>query len=168
MREAWQRPTGAAVGRVAAYSDAADTYVGHLLSVVPHRLDGLKVVVDCANGAASVVSPRALREAGAQVVVIHAEPDGLNINEACGSTHLEDLCAAVVAHGADAGIAHDGDADRCLAVAADGTDINGDVILALLATSLREHGSTRAVVPRMMPFDELNETLGKDDWDVIP
>jgi phosphoglucosamine mutase len=140
LREAWQRPTGAAVGRVAAYSDAADTYVGHLLSVLPHRLDGLKVVVDCANGAASVVSPRALREAGADVVVIHAEPDGLNINEACGSTHLEDLCAAVVAHGADAGIAHDGDADRCLAVDATGRVIDGDQIMAIVAIALRERG----------------------------
>jgi phosphoglucosamine mutase len=140
MREAWQRPIGADVGRVRPYAGAADTYVAHLLSALPNRLDGLKVVVDCANGAASEVSPRALREAGADVVVIGAEPDGLNINEQCGSTHLEPLRAAVVAHRADAGIAHDGDADRCLAVDATGHVVDGDQIMAILALALRERG----------------------------
>ncbi len=140
MRETWQRPTGAAVGRVRPFAGAAESYVAHLLSVVPHRLDGLKVVVDCANGAASEVSPAALRAAGAEVVVIGAEPDGLNINEGCGSTHLESLRAAVVEHAADAGIAHDGDADRCLAVDATGEVVDGDQIMAILALALRDRG----------------------------
>src|SRR6478672_5217185 len=91
MREDWQRPTGAAVGRIRWYDDPAGAYVRHLLSVVPQRLDGLTVVVDCANGAASDVAPAALRAAGAEVVVIGAQPDGLNINDGCGSTHLEGL-----------------------------------------------------------------------------
>ena len=96
--------------------DGADHYVQHLLGTVPHQLDGIKVVVDCANGAASEVGPGVLPRAGAEVIAIHAEPDGLNINDGCGSTHLDALREAVVEHGADLGIAHDGDADRCLAV----------------------------------------------------
>jgi phosphoglucosamine mutase len=138
--EDWQRPTGDAVGRVRPYDGAAEAYVAHLLDVVPHRLDGLKVVVDCANGAASVVSPAALRAAGAEVVVIGADPDGWNINDGCGSTHLEPLQKAVVAHSADAGIAHDGDADRCLAVDATGEIVDGDQIMAVLALALRARG----------------------------
>jgi phosphoglucosamine mutase len=140
MREEWQRPTGAAVGRIGELDRAAARYIAHLLSAVPHRLDGLKVVVDCANGAASQVSPAALRAAGATVVVIGAEPDGLNINDGCGSTHLEGLRKAVVDHGADTGIAHDGDADRCLAVDAAGEVIDGDQIMAILALGLRDGG----------------------------
>ena len=127
-------------GGCAAYPDAAQTYVAHLLDAVPNRLDGIKVVVDCANGAASAVSPAALRAAGAEVVVIGAEPDGWNINDGCGSTHLEPLRKAVVAHGADAGIAHDGDADRCLAVDATGEVVDGDQIMAILALALRDRG----------------------------
>jgi phosphoglucosamine mutase len=140
LREAWQRPTGAAVGRVSPYAAGPDAYVDHLLSALPHRLDGLKVVVDCANGAASEVAPRALRAAGAEVVVTGAAPDGLNINDGCGSTHLEPLQSAVVAHGAHAGIAHDGDADRCLAVDATGQVVDGDQIMAILALGLRDRG----------------------------
>jgi phosphoglucosamine mutase len=140
MREDWQRPIGADVGRIQPYDDAAGTYVRYLLSVLPHRLDGLKVVVDCANGAASDVAPAALRAAGADVVVIGASPDGLNINEDCGSTHLEGLRKAVVEHSADVGIAYDGDADRCLAVDAAGEVVDGDQIMAVLALAMRERG----------------------------
>jgi phosphoglucosamine mutase len=140
MREDWQRPVGADVGRIQPYDDAAGSYVRYLLSVLPHRLDGLKVVVDCANGAASHVAPAALRAAGAEVVVIGASPDGLNINEDCGSTHLEGLRKAVVEHGADVGIAYDGDADRCLAVDAAGEVVDGDQIMAVLALSFRDRG----------------------------
>jgi phosphomannomutase len=100
-------------------------------------LAGLRVVVDCAHGAASELAPLLLRRAGADVIAIGAEPDGENINEGCGSTHLETLCAAVVKYGADAGIAHDGDADRCLAVDAAGQVIDGDQILAVLALGLK-------------------------------
>jgi phosphoglucosamine mutase len=140
LREDWQRPTGEAVGRIKSYDDAAGSYVRHLLSALPHRLDGLKVVVDCANGAAFEVAPAAFRAAGADVVVIGAAPDGLNINDHCGSTHLEGLRKAVVDNGADVGIAHDGDADRCLAVDAAGEVVDGDQIMAVLALALQERG----------------------------
>ena len=127
----WERPVGRAVGRV---SDAAfgEDYVAHLVAA-GDRLDGLRVVVDCANGAASSVAPAVLRSLGADVVAIHAEPDGLNINEGCGSTHPLSLVAAVRSHGADAGVAHDGDADRCLMVTAAGDLVDGDQLLAILA-----------------------------------
>jgi phosphoglucosamine mutase len=110
------------------------------VGTVPQALDGLRVVVDCANGTASQVAPLAYREAGAEVIAIHAEPDGLNINDGCGSTHLGQVRAAVAEHGADLGLAHDGDADRCLAVTADGAEVDGDQIMAILALALREAG----------------------------
>ncbi|WP_020578623.1 phosphoglucosamine mutase [Actinopolymorpha alba] len=141
LREPWQRPTGFGVGRVREDHDGFETYVDHLVTTVPHRLDGLTVVVDCANGAAYRTAPETLRRLGARVIPIHAEPDGWNINERCGSTHLESLAAAVVEEGADAGIAHDGDADRCLAVDAQGNVIDGDQILAILAVAMREAGA---------------------------
>ncbi len=141
MREPWQRPTGHAVGRVRDDAGAVDAYVSYLVGTLPHRLDGLRVVVDCANGAASFAAPDALRRAGAEVVAIHAAPDGWNINEACGSTHLESLQQAVVEHGAHAGVAHDGDADRCLAVDHEGRVVDGDQLLAILALALRDTGS---------------------------
>ncbi|WP_369145974.1 phosphoglucosamine mutase [Streptomyces sp. R44] len=139
----WERPTGAGVGRVRDYDEGFETYVSHLLSVLPNRLDGLKIVLDEAHGAAARVSPEAFSRAGAQVVTIGAEPDGLNINDGCGSTHLGLLKAAVVEHGADLGIAHDGDADRCLAVDASGNEVDGDQILAVLALAMREAGTLR-------------------------
>ncbi|MFN8077747.1 MAG: phosphoglucosamine mutase [Kineosporiaceae bacterium] len=144
LREDWTRPTGAAVGRIRRTSAAAEDYLAHLLAATPNRLDGLRVVLDCAHGAASDVAPRALREAGAQVVVIGAEPDGLNINDGYGSTHLERLRDAVMSHEADAGIAHDGDADRCLAIDALGREIDGDQIMAVLALAFRERGALSA------------------------
>ena len=134
------RPTGADVGRVRSVSDGPEHYVRHLVQSAPSRLDGLTVVVDCAHGAASETAPEVLRRLGAEVVVIGAEPDGLNINDGYGSTHLEPLRAAVLAHSADAGIAHDGDADRCLAVDASGEVVDGDQILAVLALGLRDAG----------------------------
>ncbi|MER5208464.1 phosphoglucosamine mutase [Streptomyces sp. NPDC002825] len=139
----WERPTGAGVGRVRDFGEGFETYVAHLLSVLPNRLDGLKIVLDEAHGAAAHVSPEAFARAGAQVVTIGAEPDGLNINDGCGSTHLDLLKAAVVEHGADLGIAHDGDADRCLAVDASGNEVDGDQILAVLALAMREAGTLR-------------------------
>jgi phosphoglucosamine mutase len=134
------RPTGAAVGRVRDVPDAIRRYVDHLIGASPQRLDGLRVVVDCANGAASDAAPEAYRRAGAEVIAISAEPDGLNINDGCGSTHLEEVRAAVLAHEADLGIAHDGDADRCLAVDAAGDTVDGDQIMAVLALAMRETG----------------------------
>ncbi|MBO7937255.1 phosphoglucosamine mutase [Streptomyces antibioticus] len=142
--EPWERPTGSGVGRVRAYDEGFDRYVAHLIAVLPNRLDGLKIVLDEAHGAAARVSPEAFARAGAQVVTIGAEPDGLNINDGCGSTHLEKLTAAVVEHGADLGIAHDGDADRCLAVDHLGEEIDGDQILSVLALAMRERGVLRS------------------------
>jgi len=137
------QPTGGDVGRVRRFSDAEDRYVVHLLSSLPHRLDGLHVVLDCAHGAASGASPDAFRDAGAKVTVIGADPDGLNINDGYGSTHLERLSAEVVRTGAHLGIAHDGDADRCLAVDADGVVVDGDQIMAILAVSMKQRGVLR-------------------------
>lgn len=140
----YRRPTGAAIGRIRTSKDAHTRYVDHLLASLPHRLDGLKIVVDCANGAASAFAPEVYRAAGAEVHVIATEPDGWNINDGVGSTHMQGLQAAVLAAGADIGIAHDGDADRCLAVAGDGSLVSGDVILALLATGMAERGELPA------------------------
>ncbi|MFD8722040.1 phosphoglucosamine mutase [Streptomyces sp. NPDC059629] len=142
--EPWERPTGAGVGRVRSYDEGAEQYIAHLLAVLPNRLEGLKIVLDEAHGAAAGVSPEAFRRAGAEVVTIGAEPDGLNINAGCGSTHLGPLKAAVVEHGADFGIAHDGDADRCLAVDHAGEEVDGDQIMAVLALAMRERGALRA------------------------
>ena len=134
------RPLGAGVGHVQRFADAEDRYLVHLLSALPNRLDGLKIVLDCANGAAAAVSPQVFVDAGAEVIVIGAEPDGLNINLGVGSTHLGALQAAVLEHGADAGIAHDGDADRCLAVDHTGAVIDGDKIMAILAVAAKQRG----------------------------
>ena len=128
------------VGTVRPHPTAVEEYAAHLVRSIDHPLAGLKVVVDCAEGAASAVGPRALTDAGAEVVAIHASPDGININEGCGSTHLEPLRRAVVAHGAHVGFALDGDADRCLAVDADGEVVDGDQILAILALAMKERG----------------------------
>ncbi|MGW0813457.1 phosphoglucosamine mutase [Streptomyces viridiviolaceus] len=140
----WDRPTGAGVGRVRDYDEGLDQYVAHLVGVLPNRLDGLKIVLDEAHGAAHRVSPEAFARAGAEVVTIGAVPDGLNINDGCGSTHLDLLKAAVVEHGAHLGIAHDGDADRCLAVDHTGEEVDGDQILAVLALAMRERGALRS------------------------
>ncbi|GAB4012907.1 phosphoglucosamine mutase [Nocardioides ultimimeridianus] len=145
LREPWERPTGAEVGRVRPHPTAIEEYAAHLVASVGDLGPAtgerpLRVVLDCANGAASVAGPRALRDAGLDVVAICAEPDGLNINDGCGSTHLEVLQKAVLEHGADVGFALDGDADRCLAVDASGEIVDGDQILAVLALSLREQG----------------------------
>lgn len=134
------RPTGDGIGRVWDAPDATDVYVAHLLSAAPGSLSGLRVVVDCAHGAAALAAPEAYRQAGADVIALHAEPDGLNINDGVGSTHLDLLRSAVLEHGADLGIAHDGDADRCLAVDATGAVVDGDRIMAVLALAMREAG----------------------------
>jgi phosphoglucosamine mutase len=133
------RPTGAAIGRVRDLPDDAHArYADHLLLATPGPLDPLRVVVDCAHGAASAIAPEVYRRAGAEVIAIAAEPDGLNINDGVGSTHLDLVRRAVLEHGADIGIAHDGDADRCLAVDASGADVDGDRILAILALAMRD------------------------------
>ncbi len=134
-------PTGGDVGRIRRFADAEDRYVVHLLGTLRTRLDGLHVVIDCAHGAAAGISPQVFTDAGARVTVIGADPDGLNINDGVGSTHLESLAATVVRVGADLGIAHDGDADRCLAVDATGAVVDGDQIMAILALALADRGA---------------------------
>ncbi|MGH3457951.1 phosphoglucosamine mutase [Aeromicrobium sp.] len=147
LEEPWARPTGADVGRIGDSRAGVTTYVKHLVDSVPvasgevaERLAGLRIVLDCANGAAYKVGPEVFERLGASVFAIHAEPDGHNINAGCGSTHLGDLQKAVIEHGADAGFAFDGDADRCLAVDAEGNDVDGDHILAILALAARDAG----------------------------
>jgi phosphoglucosamine mutase len=151
------RPTGAAVGRVRE-ADGVVAYLGHLVTSGA-RLDGLRVVVDCANGAASAVAPAAYAALGASVTAIHAEPDGLNINEGCGSTHPESLVAAVREQGADLGVAHDGDADRCLLVTADGDLVDGDQILAILAVA-RNAPAVVTTVMANLGFKRAMESFG--------
>jgi phosphoglucosamine mutase len=136
-------PTGADVGRIRRFADAEDRYVLHLLATLPNRLDGIHLVLDCAHGAAAGMSPQVFADAGAQVTVVGAEPDGLNINDGVGSTHLDALAKAVVEAGADLGIAHDGDADRCLAVDANGNVVDGDQIMAILAIAMKQRGALK-------------------------
>ena len=141
LGQQWVRPTHGDVGRIALNrGTSGDRYVRHLLGTLQHDLTGLRIAVDCANGAASEVGPVALREAGADVVVINASPDGRNINEKCGSTHPEQLQAVTVASEAHLGVAFDGDADRCLAVDHTGALVDGDQIMGVLATALKERG----------------------------
>ncbi|WP_063037145.1 phosphoglucosamine mutase [Nocardia grenadensis] len=151
------RPTGASIGRVLGAAGARqpgtdlpgqfgvggthERYIEHLVEATGRDLSGLTVVVDCAHGAASEVGPAAYREAGARVIAINADPDGLNINAGCGSTHIEQVQRAVREHGADLGLAHDGDADRCLAVDAAGEVVDGDAIMAILAIGMRDAGT---------------------------
>ena len=140
MSSAALSPVGDAVGSIQRFADAEDRYIVHLLRSLPNRLDGLKVVIDCAHGAAAGVSPQVFTDAGATVIAIGAEPDGNNINLGYGSTHMSALQAAVLEHGADFGIAHDGDADRTLAVDATGAIVDGDQIMAILAIALKQRG----------------------------
>jgi phosphoglucosamine mutase len=159
-------PTGDKVGRIRTDADLVEKYIEHLLSSIDNSLIGLKVVIDGANGSASLVGPEALRRAGATVISIHCEPDGLNINDGCGSTHMEDLFAAVLEHGAHIGIAHDGDADRCLAVGEDGSFIDGDQILAILAAGRKQNQSLvgNTVVATVM--SNLGFTLAMQELDI--
>ncbi len=143
MGEDWKRPTGRGVGRALNDDTASERYLTHVLASVETPLKGLKIVVDCANGASSVVAPEAYRRAGAEVIAIFNQPDGWNINDDCGSTHLQHLRAAVLKEGADVGIAHDGDADRCLAIDAAGNEIDGDHILTILARGFKARGKLK-------------------------
>lgn len=143
MGESWQRPTGRNVGRVINDDSASERYIFHLLNSLTMNLDGIKVVVDCANGASSRVAPKTYSRAGAEVVAISNEPTGWNINENCGSTHLDNIKAKVLEFGADLGIAHDGDADRCLAIDNEGNLVDGDFIMAILAADWQSRGLLR-------------------------
>ncbi|MGY1602707.1 phosphoglucosamine mutase [Geodermatophilus sp. SYSU D00815] len=143
LSEDGRRPTGAAIGRVRPLPRAGEDYAEHLLSTLEQPLAGLRLVVDGAHGAAAAIAPEVYRRAGATVHTIGCEPDGWNINDGIGSTHLGPLTEAVRAHGADLGIAHDGDADRCLAVTASGDVVDGDAILAVCALALKERGTLK-------------------------
>ena len=137
---AFERPTGARVGRIRPLGDGGRRYLEYLLETNDYDFKGLKVVVDCANGAASDLGPEALRRARAQVISINDLPDGMNINDGCGSTHLECLKKEVLHYQADLGLAFDGDADRLLAVDASGAEVDGDKILVILGLYLQSQG----------------------------
>lgn len=162
-------PIGGDVGRVRRFADAEDRYVVHLLGTLPNRLDGIHVVLDCAHGAAAGVSPQVFTDAGARLTVIGADPDGLNINDGVGSTHLDNLAKAVLEHGADVGIAHDGDADRCLAVDRDGNIVDGDQIMAILAVSMAERGvlKDRTLVATVMSNLGLRKAMAANDITMV-
>jgi phosphoglucosamine mutase len=140
LGQEWKRPVGGGVGRVTPYPWAVSQYAAHLVRSIDHPLAGIRVVLDCAEGAAHEAGPQALVDAGAEVTAIHAQPDGLNINENCGSTHLDGLRRAVLQDEAHVGFALDGDADRCLAVDHEGNVVDGDQILAVLAHAFLEQG----------------------------
>ena len=152
LNEPWERPVGNAVGRVIDDNTAAAKYLAHVIGTVDQKFSGLKIVIDGANGAASYVSPQAFRALGAEVIEVATSPDGFNINEGVGSTHIDQLAAKVLAEKADMGFAHDGDADRCLAVDHAGNIIDGDQIMAILALSMKERGllSKNTVVATVM------------------
>jgi phosphoglucosamine mutase len=140
LGEPWDRPVGLNVGRIIEDDSAKDRYINYLLSTISKPLTGLKVIVDCANGASSFVAPIVYEKAGANVTAISASPTGWNINENCGSTNLDNLISQVKSSGADLGIAHDGDADRCLLVSESGQVIDGDSILNVLAQNWMSNG----------------------------
>lgn len=135
------RPSGHLVGSLNYRKELLQEYIDYVLSTTDVRLDGMKIVLDCANGAAYEAMPTVLRSLGAELTVIHNEPDGVNINDACGSTHLESLIRKVKESGADIGVAHDGDADRCLCVDEKGNVIDGDHMLVLCGLALKEKGA---------------------------
>jgi phosphoglucosamine mutase len=148
-----RRPTGRGVGHIAADRQGEVLYRDHLLATMEgRRLDGLHIVVDCANGAASKTAPSVLRELGARVTVLYDAPDGININDQCGSTDPTELTSAVTRHEADLGLALDGDADRVIAVDHSGTVVDGDALLALFALDLSRRGrlSAETVVVTVM------------------
>ncbi len=133
-------PTGSSVGKIKYRTDAREEYINHAMKAIPISLEGKKIVVDCAEGAAFYTSVEALKELGATVVAIHNNPDGTNINANCGSTHMEELMARVVYEGADIGLAFDGDADRLLAVDEKGQRVDGDQIMAIVGNHMKNQG----------------------------
>lgn len=133
-------PIGDQVGKVQRFADAEDRYLVHLLGALPNTLDGLKIVIDCAHGAASAISPEVFKDSGAKVIVIGNDPDGFNINAGYGSTNMSALQSAVSENEADLGFAHDGDADRCLAVDHTGAIVDGDQLMVILALALKQRG----------------------------
>lgn len=161
-------PVGHGVGRVIEEAvDAQQHYLDHLKESMPRNLAGIKVVVDCANGAASSVTPMAYKAAGAEVIAIHNNPNAYNINDNCGSTHIDQVRAAVQQHGADLGLAHDGDADRCLAVDAEGAVVDGDQIMAILAVAMKENGELRKSTLVATVMSNLGLRLAMDSVGIV-
>lgn len=169
MGKDFQRPIGADVGRISVVLDAGQRYLTHLLGTIDNRLAGLSVVVDCAHGAAWQLAPQLFEQAGAKVIAIGNQPNGLNINDGYGSTHLEKLQEAVRDHKADIGIAHDGDADRCLAVDAQGQIVDGDQIMAILAVAMKARGQLRSntLVATVMSNLGLLQAMKREDIEVV-
>jgi phosphoglucosamine mutase len=167
LGEPWDRPIGAGVGRIVFDEKAKDLYINHLLSTISTQFQGIKVVVDCANGAASLVAPDVLIRAGAEVVAINAEPNGMNINENSGSTDMASLIEKVRQVKADIGIAYDGDADRALAVDSDGNIIDGDFILAILALDLGEKLKKKKIVGTVMTNLGLINSMRENGIEVL-
>lgn len=163
MEDVRPRPQGENIGRLVRDNTGVAQYVSHLVEATPVSLQGLKVAVDTANGAAWRAAPDALARAGADVVAIHHEPDGLNINDNCGSTHMDDLRETVLSTGADVGIGLDGDADRCLAVDAAGSFVDGDAIMAILAHAMNQSGDLAAstLVTTVMSNLGLHQAMAK-------
>ena len=138
-----QFPTGPSVGKIKYRTDAREEYINHTVQAVPVDLSGMKIVVDCAEGASYYTSVETLKELGAEIVAIHNNPDGTNINANCGSTHMEELQARVVYEKANVGLAFDGDADRLLAVDENGNQVDGDVIMAIVGNHMKEKGTLK-------------------------
>ena len=164
-----QRPSGKAVGTITYRHDRVNEYQEFLCGIMTENLAGLRLVIDCANGAASEAAPAVLRKLGATLQVIHAEPDGININDNCGSTHMESLRQAVVATGADLGLAFDGDADRCLAVDETGAIIDGDQIMVILADELMRRGALNqsSLVTTVMSNIGLHQAIRRSGGKVV-
>ena len=137
------RPTGYGVGSLTYAFDAKEQYINFITASVPLDLSGMKIVIDCANGASFYTSPKALKRLGAELTVLHDEPDGININKNCGSTHIESLKKKVLETGAQVGLAFDGDADRLLAVDEKGELVDGDQLMAICGLYMREKGSLK-------------------------
>ena len=137
------RPTGVDVGTVIDWPEAAELYSRFVATTIDGDLSGLKIILDCANGAAHALAPHIFAQLGAEVVSLHAAPNGLNINEHCGSTHPQDLQAAILREGADLGLAFDGDADRCIAIDENGAEVDGDYMLCICGDALRRAGKLK-------------------------
>lgn len=163
QEDVFTRSFGKNIGFVEHRPELIERYIGYLRSTAGCRLDGLRVVLDCANGAASAVMPRLLEELGCDLRVINKTPNGVNINDACGSTHLDRLQSAVLKYGADIGIAHDGDADRCLCVDEKGSVLDGDHILVICALAMKEAGTLKndTVVSTVMANIGFHQALKK-------
>ena len=136
-------PIGSGVGKIKYRTDAREEYINHAIQSVNVDLSGMKIVVDCAEGASHYTSVEALKELGAEVIAIHNNPDGSNINANCGSTHMEELMARVVYEKASVGLAFDGDADRLLAVDENGKVVDGDQIMAIVGNHMKEQGTLK-------------------------